>query len=378
VNPKERLIAAIRHEPVDRLPVMTYNFHPFDGRWQRNADGTYSGPEGYQPMMDAVWRTGAGMLVKVSAHLTGDRQARTRVERTREGGSEIRITTLETLKGALHARYVKPPGQPGHTVKPLIADDEDLARYLSLSDEPAGVDLSPAIEVYEALGDRGLAYLHYEDPMYAVAQLFNAEDFYLRCATERALIVEMIERAFGRAQAEMEQMLGQAEGRDFLFYSAGVEVATPPMLSPTAFAELVTPYERALVTMIRDAGHLSAIHCHGRVGRVLDQFIEIGVQALEPLEPPPQGDIALEEALEAVAGRLCLMGYIQDQDLYRAGPGEMREKVRAIRRAVEDRIAEGRTGYIMTSTATPYMDPPPAQFVRNYVEYLEAAAEGQL
>jgi hypothetical protein len=48
----------------------------------------------------------------------------------------------------------------------------------------------------------------------------------------------------------------------------------------------------------------------------------------------------------------------------------MREKVRAIRR-----IVTGRTGYIMTSTATPYMHPPPATFVRNYVEYIAAAAE---
>jgi hypothetical protein len=370
VNHKERLIAAIRHQPVDRMPVMTYNFHPFDGRWLRNADGTYSGPEGYQPMMDAVWRTGAGMLVKVSARLTGDRQERTRVERSREGGSEVRVTTLQTPTGALYARYVKPPGQPGHTVRPLIADDEDLARYLSLSDEPAQVDLSPAIEVYGALDDRGLAYLHYEDPLYAVAQLFDAQDFYIRCATQRSLIVEMIERESERAQAEMEQMLAQAEGYDFLFYTAGPEVATPPMLSPATFAELVTPYERALVKMIHDAGHLSAIHCHGRVGRLLDQFLDIGVHALEPLEPPPQGDIALQDALEAVEGQLCLMGYVQDQDLYTAGSGEMREKVRAIRRVVG-----GRTGYIMTSTATPYMDPPPPQFVRNYVEYLEAAAE---
>jgi hypothetical protein len=368
MNPQERLIAAIRQRPVDRVPVMTYNFHPFDGRWRRNPDGSYTGPPGYQPMMDAVRRTGAGMLVKVAARYTGDRQERTRVERTTRGSSEVRLTTVETPKGALHARYEKPAGQPGYDVKSLISDDDDLDKYLSLPDEPAEVDLRPALEVYEALGDRGLAYLHYEDPMYAVARLFDFQDFCLRYATERALIVEMIECEFRRALAEMEQMLAQAAGYDFVFYSAGVEVATPPMLSPVAFAELVTPYERALVERIRAAGHLSAIHCHGRVGRLLDQFLEIGVHALEPLEPPPQGDVPLEEALEAVQGRICLMGYIQDQDLYTAQPGEMRDKVRAIRRLVE-----GRTGYIMTSTATPYMDPPPPEFVRNYVEYLEAA-----
>jgi uroporphyrinogen-III decarboxylase len=184
------------------------------------------------------------------------------------------------------------------------------------------------------------------------------------------LIIELIEREFERIKAELAQVLEQAQGYDFLFYTAGPEVATPPMLSPSTFAELVTPYERALVQMIHDAGHLSAIHCHGRIRLVLDQFLQIGIDALEPVEPPPQGDITLQEALAHVDGRMCLMGYIQDQDLYTAQPGEMREKVRAIRQLVQ-----GRTGYIMTSTATPYMDPPPPQFVRNYVEYIKAAAE---
>jgi hypothetical protein len=370
VNPKERLLSALEQRPVDRMPVMTYNFHPFTERWSRNPDGTYSGPAQYQPMMDAVWRTKVGMMCKVSARRTGGWHERTRTEVSREGNSTVRITTLETPKGPLYTRHRKPAGQPGYTTKSLIADDQDLDKYMSLPDEPAEIDLTPAIAVYRELGDRGLAYLNYRDPMYGVASLFDFEEFCVRCVTQRALIVELIEREFARARSELEQLLAQAKGYDFLFYTAGPEVATPPMLSPVTFAELVTPYERALVKMIADAGHLCAIHCHGRVRLVLDQFLEIGMHALEPVEPPPQGDITLEEALEAVDGRLCLMGYIQDQDLYLAQAGEMREKVYDIRRLVE-----GRTGYIMTSSATPYMDPPPPQFVRNYVEYLEAAAE---
>ena len=370
MNPKQRLIAAIEGRPVDRLPVMTYNFHPFTDRWHRTEAGTFSGPPEYQPMMDAVWRTGTGMLCKTSAQRTSERQERTRSQQAQKGTSAVTLTTLETPKGTLHTRFEKPAGQPGYHVKPLIADDDDLVKYMSLSNEPATVDLSPAKALYRALGNRGLAYLLYDDPMYAVAHLFDFEDFCLRYATQRSLIVEMIERAFERTRGELAQMLAQAEGYDFLFYTGGPEVATPPMLSPAAFGELVTPYERALVQMIHDAGYLSSIHCHGKVRLVLDQFLEIGCDALEPMEPPPQGDIPLEEALDRAADRMCLMGYIQDQDLYTASPAEMREKARAIRDVVE-----GRTGYIMTSTATPYMDPPPHQFVDNYVAYIEAAAE---
>ena len=321
-------------------------------------------------MIDTVWRTDVGMMCKVSAKHTGDRQERTRSEHQQDGTSLVTITYLETPEGQLHTRFEKPAGQPGYYVESLIASDDDVKKYLSLPNQASAVDLTSAKAVYDALGDRGLAYLSYQDPMYAVAHLFDFEDFCIRLVTQRTLVVEMIEREYERIVVELARMLEQAEGYDFLFYSSGPEVATPPMLSPRTFAELVTPYQSALVGMIQDAGHLCAIHCHGRVRQVLDQFLQIGVDVLEPVEPPPQGDIALDEALDVVAGRMCLMGYIQDQDLYTAHPGEMREKVNAVRELVE-----GRTGYIMTSTATPYMHPPPAQFARNYVEYLEAAAE---
>ena len=52
-----------------------------------------------------------------------------------------------------------------------------------------------------------------------------------------------------------------------------------------------------------------------------------------------------------------------------AQPGEMREKVRQIVHTVNGR------GYIMTPAATPFMFPPPDEFVSNYVEFLKAAEE---
>jgi hypothetical protein len=65
MNTKERLFAAIEQRPVDRMPAMTYNFHPYTPEWQANKDGTFSGPPGYQPMMDAVLGSGMGMMPKV-------------------------------------------------------------------------------------------------------------------------------------------------------------------------------------------------------------------------------------------------------------------------------------------------------------------------
>ena len=165
-------------------------------------------------------------------------------------------------------------------------------------------------------------------------------------------------------------MLKEADGYDFLFYSAGPEIATPPLLPPRIFQHLVTPYHYELGKMIRKAGHFHSIHCHGKVKIVFEEFLKIGNDVLEPLEPPPQGDITLKDALNKARGRMCLMGYIQDQDLYTSTPEEIRAKVHSI-----CQLVKGRTGYIMTTTATPYMIPPPEKFVRNYIEFVKAAEE---
>lgn len=86
------------------------------------------------------------------------------------------------------------------------------------------------------------------------------------------------------------------------------------------------------------------------------------------MEPLPQGDIALSEALEHVDGRICLMGYLQDRDLHTAELGQIAARVEEIKKAVA-----GHTGYIMTPTCTPFLHPPTDQYVANYIEFVQTA-----
>ena len=360
MSPKQLMLSAIKRQPVDRVPVATYNFHPF---------GAFSQEPAYRPMLEAVRRAeNVGMLCKASVTRMGGMRNRMEAESQSRGDTTLRIIRLDTPKGKLEMVYRKPKDQPGYYVEALIKDDKDIAKFLSLPVEPAIVDLSPTLELYDKLGEKGLAYVSYEDPFYSVAQWFDFEDFAVRCLQELPLMQELIDREFGRIKVELEMTLNQAKGYDLLFYTVGPEVATPPMMAPAIFAKLITPYEKELVGMIKEAGHLSSIHCHGKVREVFDQFRHIGADVLEPMEPPPQGDISLEEALERTEGCICLMGYIQDQHLYTSKKGEMQEKVLLILRQVSS-----RSGYIMTPTATPYMFPPPTDFVRNYVEFIHTA-----
>ena len=367
MNPKQLMLSAIKKRPVDRVPVTTYNFHPFRIGWWGGADKPFSQEPGYQPMLDAVSKTNTGMLCKASVEYAEDR---TRIERKILGDTSITIRRMNTPKGELRNIDKRVKNQPWRCVEPFIKEDKDIEKFLSLPVESSIPDLSVAKELYNEIDDKGLVYLGYKDPFSSVASLFGFQEFAIKCIRELALIKELIDREFEQVRIQLNYMFDETEGYDFLFYTEGPELATPPMLPPAIFRQLITPYQHKLVKMIKEAGHLSSIHCHGKVRKVFEEFLVIENDILEPLEPPPQGDITLKETLDRAEGRMSLMGYIQDQDLYTSGPGEIREKVRLI-----CQLVRGKIGYIMSTTATPYMFPPPERFVRNYIEFVEAAAE---
>ncbi len=361
MTPRQLLLAAIRHKQLPTLAAATYNLHPFGG---------FADEPEYRPILDAVLKApNVGMICKTAARIKRPIDALWEVEKQADDGGHRIIARLHTERGVLRQVVRQPAGQPAYCTEHLLKTDEDVDKYLSLAHEPGEVDLTPAEEMYDKVGEQGLAYLEYDDPLLAVANLFNYEEFTLRCAQGSAAIKQLLDCHFQRSKAELSALLKQAAGKDFLFYCCGPELATPPMLPPRLFGDLVTVYQIQLVDMIHQAGHLVSIHCHGKVRTVLDEFLEIGPDVLEPVEPPPQGDITLAEALNRVDGRICLMGYIQDQDLYTAAPGEIAAKVKEIKELVA-----GRSGYIMTPTCTPFMHPPTDQYVRNYIEFVEAAS----
>ncbi|MBI2302974.1 MAG: hypothetical protein HYU66_29050 [Armatimonadetes bacterium] len=361
---RDRLLAAVRRQPVDGLPFCTYNLHPYGNSAHRTDPG-------YAELLELV-TSRAGMLCKASARAGLRWQdpacAECRVERN--DGRTTTLHLLHTPLGELRCQVTVPRGQPGYVTEHWVKTDADLERYFCLPWVVGEPDLGPALAMQTELGDRGLLYVDYGDPMYHAAGLFNYEDFTIRCLTDLPGTRAVVERMFERVAEQTRRVAAAAEGQPFLFYTAGPELATPPMLPPHVFAELVTPYQRELVRILHEHGHLVTCHCHGRVRDALPELLACEFDALEPLEPPPQGDITLGELFARCEGRMALMGYIQDQEFHSAAPGHLRRVVEEVRQVVA-----GRPGYVMCPTCTPFQHPPSEVFVRNYREWVEAAGE---
>ena len=80
---------------------------------------------------------------------------------------------------------------------------------------------------------RGVAYVHYPDPMHNAYSLFNIEDFSERCVTDPDLLDELIRHFAEACYAEVAAMAQACAGLPIVFYAGGPEVATPSFKTPS-------------------------------------------------------------------------------------------------------------------------------------------------
>lgn len=362
---KQRILAAIRRQSVDRIPHVTYNIHPYYGSLHVNDPS-------YREILDQISST-AGSMAKVDGDRVGiglsaydEGVVETRVQE--EGDGRTETVVIHAPRGDLIRQVRVPRGQPSYTMKHFIETDEDIEAYLSLPYSPTEPNIDEICSVYNSFGENGVVFVTYSEPMYATASLFHFEDFCIRCLTDISTIKRMIDWGFERSIENMKRLVDACRGMDVVLHTSGPEVCTPPMLAPSLFAELVTPYMSRITDVIHETGLLSAIHCHGRVRDVFPEIIKTGADLLEPIEPEPQGDIGLAELMEQADGRMALMGHVQDQEFYTAQPGSMTAWVEHVAE-----IVNGRTGYIMSPTCTPFEFPCSETYKQNYIEWLQAA-----
>ena len=139
------------------------------------------------------------------------------------------------------------------------------------------------------------------------------------------------------------------------------------MMSPAQWEQWVVPYDGEIMRMIRerDSATLIHVHCHGRVGTLLESFIAMGVNSTDPVEPPPQGDIEFADAKRLAAGRLTLYGNMEFVDMERATPDEIEAKVR---HAIED---GGKQHTVLYPSAAPH-ERHTERFLANAERYIQA------
>jgi hypothetical protein len=359
----------------DRVPVNTYEMAARDSRdWYWRQPSYRRLMELIRERTDAItnWNPKASTELYIASErfLASDYPVEI-VTNTEVLDRFRRVTRIvRTPRGELRSVFQEDPEvfttwQTEHWCKGV----DDVDRALSVPYEPGRYDASDYPRVLEELGDHGIVMASIADPAYLAADLMSFEDFLLWAHEETEHFARTVEVVAERALENLRRQLDCCVVDSYRI--CGPEYMTPPYASPESFRRFVLPHIRAMTEMVHARGALVRVHCHGKMGRVLDMILDSGCDGIDPCEPPPDGDLELAEVKRRCASRgVSVWGNLELKLLETGTPEEVREEVRRVLAAAK----EGG-GFVILPTAAPISVDLPARTEENYRAFIEAAIE---
>jgi hypothetical protein len=291
-----------------------------------------------------------------------------------ENGSRITRQTLTVAGRRMTASSRRDPGvSTTWALAYLLRDVDDVKAYLQLPDEVFSYDCDvEALQAEdEALGDAGIVMVDMADPICLVAPLFSMADYMVFALTEPALFHQLLEKHARCLYPMVEQVARRFPGH--LWRVVGSEYASEPFLPPRLYEEYVVRYTKPMVEIIQRYGGFARIHSHGRLKNILPHIASMGADGLDPVEPPPQGDMQLEDVRQNYGQNMVLFGNIEASDIETLPPAQFEKKVT---RALREGTAGAGRGFVLMPSACPYGRRISSDVLANYRTMIRLAKGG--
>jgi hypothetical protein len=255
------------------------------------------------------------------------------------------------------------------TIEHLLKSPQDAEAFLQLPDGPVGEpDPQPVLEAERALGERGIVMLDSDDPLCAAASLFSMEDYTTIAMTEPALFHRLLRKFAAQMYPWVEKAAAAVPGR--LWRICGSEYASEPYLPPRLYAEYEAEYTRPMAQAIRRHGGFVRLHSHGRLRNILRHMAAIGIDAIDPIEPPPQGDVSLIEVRRRYGKEWVLFGNMEANEIEMLPPEPFERRVA---QALREGTAGAGRGFVLAPSASPYGRTITSRTMTNYETMIRLA-----
>ena len=374
LSARERVLRTLRGEPVDRIPI----FPPIPWAPRHSDPDNPSQPWMRSPEFQAV----IALADRYCDEFVGcpafpglfDRRfleiPRRFIEAMPEQRRGDRWTvheyTVHTPQGDLHTvEELEDNVSTCWCVEPLVKDQADARKLLSVPFHFDPPDTQPFFAHKADTGQAGLIQTGVSSPVVCVSRLMHFDLFLEWCAAERDLVLELIRTVHERIVTKLRHLVAKGVAKDTVLWVGGSEQCTPPMMGPRDYDAFVVPFESEIYRLWREARGLVHLHCHGKIGTVFDRMLEMGADYIDPMEPPPDGDLTLADARVRANGRTTLMGNIEFHRLEYGEPSEVEELVH---RAIEQ---GGPDHFMLYPSATAIQAITPRQSA-NCIRYIEA------
>lgn len=367
MTPRQRLLAAMRHEPVDRVPVMC---QLAIGHYllQTEVDPVelWFTSEGFAHALVTLQRRYSfdGILVNLPGTDPNWRRWVERIERSKDGSATVSFVDGSQALCPADDNVQHIPARPRR--RPAVGEvDPELVYY----DDPHGLGglkypfyfglepyrLDPqcywpdyffrTIElVREQVHPEVAVHGEIFSPWTQLMELFGYEQA-LVYALEEPDRCHAILSAYARGAADLGVQQAR-RGVDAVLVSSAF--AGGGFISPRMYRQFVLPYERQVVEAIHQAGAPVYVHTCGEIGDRLELIADSGVDGIDTLDPPPLGSVDLADAKRRVGDRVFFKGNIDPVNTLLRGSRE------DVRRDALARLAAGApgSGYILSSACS--------------------------
>jgi len=380
MTPRERLIATLKGDKVDRPAVSFYeiggfNIDPDDP----DKFNVYNSPS-WKPLLQLA--DNHTDIIRMASPVRADSHSSWGGDSTMSAGNPIveqnawedgddRYTRLTYNIGKRKLTSLNRRNKDIDTVwtiEPLLKDIDDVKTFLQLPDEvfEEEIDVEPLLKQEKELGDRGILMVDTEDPLCAVATLFSMNNYTVFALTEQALFQKLLEKHARYLHKRTEIVAREFPGRLWRIY--GPEFASEPFLPPHLFNEYVVRYDNPMVEMIHRYEGFVRIHSHGNIKGILDYIAEMKADAIDPIEPPPQGDVELGYVRQKYGNQMVLFGNLEISDIENMPSDMFREVVRSSIKAGTE--GAGR-GFVLMPSSSPCSRDISEPTLRNYQIIIE-------
>ena len=371
---RERLIATLQGKPVDRPAVSFYELNGLDHNPPHDPDpfNVYSHPS-WRPLLELTREKTDHIVIRGAAFkdILPDPLNYLAKDETwlDENGSRITHRTVMAGNRTLTMRTRRDLDiDTVWTTEHLLKDVDDIDAFLELPEFDAGepVDSMAVLETEAALGDTGIVMIDIPDPLYLSAELFDMGQYTVIATTEPERFRRLLDRFFALLLPKIEAAAKLLPDR--LWRIAGPEYAAPPYLRPALFREYVCRYVKQMIDVIHGTGGYARIHCHGKTKAIMDDIAGTGADAIDPIEPPPQGDVELAYVRERYGKQLVLFGNLEIADIENMPTEQFGEKVT---RALDEGTSGAGRGFVLMPSASPYGRILSPLTVRNYEKIIQ-------
>lgn len=306
MNSKERCLAAISGQPVDRVPIfpllmflaadrlgITYRRYATAGSAMAEAQVNCY----HRFSVDAI--TACSDAYRISADLGGE--------------------------------MAYPENQPPHLARPLVAGPADLARLSRPDPTRPGsrmADRTQAVrEMLRAVGDECLVLGWVDLPFAEACAVCGVQEFIMLMLTDPALAHRLLNFLTG---VVIDFALAQVQAGAPMI---GAGDAAASLISPQQYREFALPYEQRVCQAVHEAGALVKLHVCGNTTALLHDMARCGADLFNV---DHMVDLARAVEVYGAAGK-CLKGNLNPvADLLQATPVQCRKRAQACIAAARD------------------------------------------